>query len=414
MKKKNIDNELDLTQILFILINNKFKIILISFIFFSITFVLPSDKVFKATTKIKPISLFDENEYLMLNKVITLFDENDYLMVNNESKGKWEWEKVIDKVVNYRDFEMMKENSKDNENIIGINEITRQSLLDLFVEELDNNKVLIKAIKKFGLLDRSNYKSEENYSQAVEKKTTALNVLKANKDRRKGKIQDHAIIEFSVNDIDKWNKALVYIESEINNNIRKLLIKDFNNKIKSYELLKQIDLEELQVKIDRSIDDYEIETSSKLSFLKEQALIARELGLEKTDIVAVNELKIFRYDNLTYLRGYKAIEKEIELINNRLNKKDFNSVLHEYEKRKAILIDGKKVEYIKKIFSDTPIASSSSFQAGKIDFNDTKYKSLSFGKFKLSIIITMIGFLFAIFYVVCEYLFKNSIKKNKF
>ncbi len=350
----------------------------------------------------------------MLNKVITLFDENDYLMVNNESKGKWEWEKVIDKVVNYRDFEMMKENSKDNENIIGINEITRQSLLDLFVEELDNNKVLIKAIKKFGLLDRSNYKSEENYSQAVEKKTTALNVLKANKDRRKGKIQDHAIIEFSVNDIDKWNKALVYIESEINNNIRKLLIKDFNNKIKSYELLKQIDLEELQVKIDRSIDDYEIETSSKLSFLKEQALIARELGLEKTDIVAVNELKIFRYDNLTYLRGYKAIEKEIELINNRLNKKDFNSVLHEYEKRKAILIDGKKVEYIKKIFSDTPIASSSSFQAGKIDFNDTKYKSLSFGKFKLSIIITMIGFLFAIFYVVCEYLFKNSIKKNKF
>tara|TARA_B100001093_G_scaffold517899_2_gene600874 strand:- start:7 stop:1251 length:1245 start_codon:yes stop_codon:yes gene_type:complete len=414
MKKKNIDNELDLTQILFILINNKFKIILISFIFFSITFVLPGDKGFKATTIIKPISLFDENEYLMLNKVITLFDENDYLMVNNESKGKWEWEKVIDKVVNYRDFEMMKENSKDNENIIGINEITRQSLLDLFVEELDNNKVLIKAIKKFGLLDRSNYKSEENYSQAVEKKTTALNVLKANKDRRKGKIQDHAIIEFSVNDIDKWNKALVYIESEINNNIRKLLIKDFNNKIKSYELLKQIDLEELQVKIDRSIDDYEIETSSKLSFLKEQALIARELGLEKTDIVAVNELKIFRYDNLTYLRGYKAIEKEIELINNRLNKKDFNSVLHEYEKRKAILIDGKKVEYIKKIFSDTPIASSSSFQAGKIDFNDTKYKSLSFGKFKLSIIITMIGFLFAIFYVVCEYLFKNSIKKNKF
>ena len=122
MKKKNIDNELDLTQILFILINNKFKIILISFIFFSITFVLPGDKGFKATTIIKPISLFDENDYLMLNKVITLFNENDYLMVNNESKGKWEWEKVIDKVVNYRDFEMMKENSNDNKNIIGINE----------------------------------------------------------------------------------------------------------------------------------------------------------------------------------------------------------------------------------------------------------------------------------------------------
>ena len=130
MKKKNIDNELDLMQILFILINNKFKIILISFIFFSITFVLPSNKGFKATTIIKPISLFDENEYLMLNKVINLFKENQ----------------------------------------IGINEITRKSLLDLFVEELDNGKVLIKAIKKFDLLDRSKYRSEENYSQAVEKK----------------------------------------------------------------------------------------------------------------------------------------------------------------------------------------------------------------------------------------------------
>ena len=76
-----------------------------------------------------------------------------------------------------------------------------------------------------------------------------------------------------------------------------------------------------------------------------------------------------------YLKGYEMIEKEINLINSRENEKLFISNLIELEKSKRAILQNKKDERLKFLFSETPVANKNSFIAAKIDSLTTVYKS---------------------------------------
>ena len=62
------------------------------------------------------------------------------------------------------------------------------------------------------------------------------------------------------------------------------------------------------------MDDYEIQTSYLLVYLKEQAEIAKALGIAKSTIEAQmfgaqNGMLNIEFDTPFYLKGYEAIEK---------------------------------------------------------------------------------------------------------
>ena len=98
-----------------------------------------------------------------------------------------------------------------------------------------------------------------------------------------------------------------------------------------------------------------------------QVAIAKKLGIDKNTI----EVQTFgsqnallsnvKTDSPFYLRGYEAIDKEIELILKRFDKKPFIDGLFELEKLKRTLIQKKTLERIEVFYKTTPLYDENKF-----------------------------------------------------
>ena len=436
MKKKNsVNKEIDLLEIFLNFWYNKLKIFSITFIFIFLSTIQyflfkPS---FSAKTEIIPITIFENNLYSSFNSLI---------------------EKPQAGVVEVQDYDLNK-----------FKKIDGDYLLNLFLEELQTREIIANGIKKYQIIDRKKFKNEEEYLDAIKKKALKFNLLRPiNVDGSKiGKTKFNWTIEFEINDKKQWDNLLSFKKIEINNKIKKYLLNNFNsvlsdlillNKFKFEDIdraitnekrkfdieIKKIEMElgfkldDIKVKINNSIKDYEVETKNRLAFLTEQAAIARTLDIKKNTI----ESQVFSTQNSVitnvktdtpyYLRGYEAIEKNIQLIKNRKNKESFVKNLFELEKQKRDLekdktleraernkvflekilslenfkknlLEDKTLERMELLFNNTPIvANGEDFIAGNIIYQNTEYKTSH--SLKSQILIAMIiGFIFAFFYV---------------
>ena len=94
------------------------------------------------------------------------------------------------------------------------------------------------------------------------------------------------------------------------------------------------------------------------------------------------------------MKGYRLIEKEIELIKSRTDISPFVNGLYELEFKKEDLLSNKDLSRIQKLFVDTPIITSENFKSSNLIFN---YKEQSPNLF-LNIISSLVaGLIFGIF-----------------
>ena len=155
----------------------------------------------------------------------------------------------------------------------------------------------------------------------------------------------------------------------------------FSNIVASAEAKRESNIEDFNIRIENAIADYERTTSDRLAFLREQAAIARKLGVSKNTIQAqtfnTQGGMIANIETKTpfYLRGYEAIEKEIELILSRDDKRPFIAGLFGMEQKKRQLEQDKKVDRAKKLFDLTPAGSGKDFVAASFEPATTDFKS---------------------------------------
>jgi len=297
-----------------------------------------------------------------------------------------------------------------------LEQINRNYLLDLFLEELRTKDIVIEAIKKYQLIDQKKFDSEDKYLKAVEKKALKLDLLRPiNVDgNKRGETRLNWIIEFEVDDKDQWEQALNFIESEINKNIKDYLKLNFATTLDNLKLLDQFQLEDLNIKINNAKKDYDIETSNRIAFLKEQSLIARKLNIENNTLEVENfstpsgVISNLQSAKPYYMRGYAMIEKEIELIETRTNKDAFTKNLLDLEKQKRALLEDKLLDRTEKLFNNTPIVIDNDFKAANIIYQDTEFK-VSFSLIKTILISGIFGIIFGMFYVLVS----NAIQQRK-
>ena len=443
MKKRIESDEIDLIEVIINIWNNKLKITTITAIFIIISaglyFAIKPPLI--AKTEILPITIFENNLYSPYNSLLAPQAQSDDEKIITQQR---------------------------------LNNINKNYLLSLFLEELRTKEIIIEAIKKYQLIDQSKFNDEVEYLEEVEKYALSLDLLRpVNVDgSKRGETRLNWIIEFEINDKDKYEKALSYVESEINKNIQKYLRtnfditssnlklldqfkledlnqkiefekKEFDKKMEKFEMDLEFNLEDINVKIKNAINDYEVETKNRLAFLTEQAVIARALDIKKNTI----ESQVFstqnsiitnvKTDTPYYLRGYEAIEKDIELIKNRQDKKSFVKGLLDLEKQKRDLeedktlqraernkvflekiltlenkrrdlLEDKSLERIQKLFNSTPIVNGNNFKAASIIYKDTKYEA-SFNLIKAVLFAGIFGIIFGMFYV----LISSAIQQRK-
>lgn len=444
MKKKIESDEIDIVGLIIIILNNKLKIAAITIIFIAIA--VTQYAIFKpsinAKTEILPINIFENNLYSSYNSIIKK-PQSGILEAENYSLNE-------------------------------LGQINGDYLLSLFLEELKTKEIIKEAIKRHKLIDQNKFDDDDKYLEAVEKKASRFKLLRpVNVDgSKKSETRLNWVIEFKIYDQKKWEELLNDIELEINIKIKRYLQINFNSvlfdldllnkfklqdidnaitnekekfdiEIKKFEMDLGFKLEDIKVKINNTIKDYEVETKNRLAFLTEQAAIARTLDIKKNTI----ESQVFSTQNSVitnvktdtpyYLRGYEAIEKNIQLIKNRTDKKSFVKGLLDLEKQKRNfeedktleraernkifseriltlrnlrrdLLEDKTFERIKMLFNDSPIGANGDFKAGNIIYESTEYKISSNLKMQI-LIAAIVGVLFGIFYV----LISSALKQRK-
>ena len=386
MKKRIKNDEIDLIEVIVNIWNNKLKIATITAIFIIISAGLffAIKPPLNAKTEILPITIFENNLYSPYNSLLTPQAQSDDKKILSQKK---------------------------------LNTINKEYLLNLFVEELQTKEVVIEAIKKYQLIDQSKFNDEDEYLEKVEKYALKLDLLRPISLDNNNKSGDRLnwIIEFKVYDKEKWEKALSFIENEINKKIKLYLIENFNANLNNLKKIDQFEIEDLDLKIKNAKKDYETEIINRIAFLKEQALIARKLNIENNTLEVENfntssgVISNLQTAKPYYMRGYSMIEKEIELIETRTNKNAFTKNLFDLEKQRRDILENKSLERVANLFNNTPIFSDNDFKAVNIIYKNTEYKD----SFKLINTISIAGFfgiLFGIIYVMISsaILNKNS------
>ena len=404
MKKKILKDEIDLLQFFLTVWINKRKVIFFACLALIASFSFQSlyvshDATYKATTKIKPISTFEETEYSAFNYYIKNASPSALEPANYNNPISF-----INKVKKDKNYLYNQINT--------IKIIDKFYLINLFIEKLNQRTFLKSSIKKFNLIEKENFKDSKSYEVEVTKIANLIKIIPVKND--KNEATNWTLISNVDNRIN-WENFLESLEKSANEEIQVYVNNTFKKLIQDQKQLNQYLIEDIDSEILTATEDYESKMKKKVAFLKEQAQIARQLNLPENDnnVLNINDISYYMRgykmndnnvlninDISYYMRGYKMIEKEIELIENRTNKSAFIEDLYKLEKEKRMIIANKNFDRMELMFKNTPISKIKNFYAGKLVVEGTIYKE---NKKVSSILIYfmsgMIGVIFSFFYI---------------
>lgn len=289
---KMSNDDIDLLSLLKIAWNDKWKVIFCIFfcIAVSLTYISFTPSLFKATT----IFVKNKNEFYYKFKFV-----NDILNLGDDRLFMEEPSFLID---NKRIFEMLINEFNDYDEIISTlseNDHVKNKMKSL--DDKEKRVFLIQLAKNFTI-------SPENEGEALK-------------------------VSFSWHDINEgsllFNKALKVTIF----NVKKTLLKQINNITKTIDFKNKREIAVLNTELRAGRTIQKLSTAKKIRYLTEQYKIAKALNLENNELknftnisqtTNENQFKTRSYDYSDnsydypyYLRGFKAINKEIEVIKSR-------------------------------------------------------------------------------------------------
>lgn len=406
-KIKKIDNDeisiVELINLFKIIWNGKWKIVVIIFL---IGFIVFGYQGYKNTSQSKQFSV-----KTMINPI------------NREQ---------IDRYLELTSS--FKSNITDSNEILS--NISQETLYSLYVETLIEKRTFEDAIHKFGLVNDGNFSNEKEYYKKVRQLASSINIYfngtlnnnlnhkhftsKINYKENQPTNFDEASIQFTYHDEEKWKQVLVFVDNSTNKIVKEYLKDSYQSAISLEKKKLKFKLEDIALRIENLKNDYEIETSNRIAYLKEQASIARTLDVQKNTVQLptfespsglfsslINERKPY------YLKGYDVIEKEIELIQNRTFKDGFIEGMHDLKKQKRSLEQDIRFDRLELFFNSSPIVKNSdTFKAASIDILTSKFKYGQHTKFSTLLIqIILSGLIIGALYVL---IFNNIQSKNLF
>ena len=283
---------------------------------------------------------------------------------------------------------------------------------------LNERKVFQKGIQKYNIIDANSFSDINKYNEEVVRLASSIKIISPmNIDKRKkGGVEiSYAIIEFKHHDVENWKAVLKYAEKLANENVKKNLLNKIDIMMSIEEQKRVHLLEDVTILINNIVDDYDRETKNRVKYLREQSEIAKKLGIAQNTI----EVQTFgnqnallsnvKTDSPFYLRGYEAIDKEIELIDMRTDKRAFVDGLLELEQKKRKLQQDKTIQRTKLVLNSTPLGENNDFLAASINTSSTTFEFVDNSPNKSIFSAMIFGLIIGIFYVSI----KNEIKSKK-
>ena len=210
IKNFKIDNdEINLIELIYLLWEGKWKIVVVVVISLLAMTSYRSTKTknFTAITEIKPIGTLELNKYIEFNNLIT----------NTKSEGR-------------------------------VESVTSLRLLNVYINVLNNKSVFEDAIRKFNLLEASQYNNEQEYSEAIIRLSSSIKILSPSASAKSLETSYHTI-NFIHHDAEKWKSILRYVDESTNKLVKKNLVDEVNNSLVFLANQKKYQLEDISIKI---------------------------------------------------------------------------------------------------------------------------------------------------------------------
>ena len=408
MKKKFQFNndEIDIPDLIKIIWEGKWKLFMAMVISLISAFSyneVNKSKHLNSKTEFRPISSFEENKYLPLNNSNIFITKSDYQFSLSDGNKKNSYNSM---------------NASGSEFFVSprLKLITRSELMSHYFEIISNKKFFEEAIRKYNLLDISQYNDDQEYSTAVTKLASSIIISKKpNKDYPETSV---GFIEFKYDNLKNWKAVLEYVHEKVNKNVKINLQSQYTKLLSIEDERMRFALEDISIRIDNMIKDADRTASEKITFLEEQSQIAKSLGIkdDKTRSYLANEnVSLFEtlqndkinYEALFYLKGYEAIDRLIEVIRNRTDedKRAFMDGLIDLEKKKRSLEQNTTVKRARFLLERSPLGQNNEFYAASMNISATEYLDLyNHTSLKKNLILAMvIGLIIGVFYVLISH-----------
>ena len=283
--------------------------------------------------------------------------------------------------------------------------ITNERLLDIFIREFNDYRELRQAVTAVSpaALD-GGFDSQEDRERAIIALARDFTLAAP------GKNETAHSIQFEGADPDEIRAVLARAVADINRSVAQATRVNIENLRESTRVGIMNEIEQVQSTLDSKIRAYQYEVAGTVAYLREQAAIARELGIVQGDVgsprdqagvsVTVETQRPF------YTRGYRAIEKEIALIEGR-SPESYGYYIEGYRdlvERRELLLTDTRVGQIDRALDQLPLGDD--FQAVIIDLDLMDIESKTKAPLILALSIVL-GGMVAVLYVLIRSGFQN-------
>jgi chain length determinant protein (polysaccharide antigen chain regulator) len=295
--------------------------------------------------------------------------------------------------------------------------IDDEILMSKTIERLNTREELLDSIQQTKLIQPEEFTDRKEYEKALEATAFDYKITAPEdpKDKKKNQeLRENWAIRYE--GPQKPELVLETLDLALRDSVehaRLALVEDYERKKSVYQQNQAYTLEDLQLQLTNLYGDYDKKIQQRLATLRENAGIARSLGLKTSTIEAQNYTTAstvvtnIKTDNPLYLRGYEALEKEIEQITSRTNRENFVA------ERIALEAEIRKVEQDQTIirndraFIQTPLVDADRFKAVRYSLTTAETKNAKKTPLILALSVVLGGMLglFVLF-------FRNALKRS--
>ena len=242
----------------------------------------------------------------------------------------------------------------------GFLSINAGNLSNWFFE--DPQPYLVDNMLKLDYLVKQTAETEAEFALRVGQEAANFEFLAPTKDEKAKIARPNWIVKFHTTNPELARQLVADTFADINSSVQKKLQAQLAFNIQQHETDLANQLEDIKLKIASREAAYKANIARKVAVISEQAQIARSLGVANNQLVSNMEgnkdLVVLANQSMpTYLNGYIALEKEIELLQQRGESQQFMAEIADLMAQKYNLENNQVVRRAQQLYKLTPLAS---------------------------------------------------------
>jgi len=275
--------------------------------------------------------------------------------------------------------------------------IDEQRLLSLFIEDLESYDSIERFIDETQYITQNPEETDSEFALRLRQTAYGFTFTAPTPEQTKNS-QASWLINITTHDKGLASKLLQQALLESNDNVNSGLEKAVSRRVTEHLRSLKHELQDIENERINVIAQYHAKVAARIAYLGEQAQIARSLNIDNgtlssqsytaaaSVVTAVTAAKAF------YLRGYLAIEKEMQLLESRVSEEPFIPMIAALDNRKRLLQQDAVIDRVQEMMSITPIGTDD-FAAATYDMASVSYKSKTKSTLVLALSVVLGGML---------------------